>query len=235
MKLFEIIPFEEYNPEIKYIVTSTSVIPSWYKKIKPTVESIKTFLLPEKPSDTNSTIKKCVPFLDAMSSGYMVVLSSDIEVCKDENNYPSILWRVTKDLVTLHNETSWDGTEIGNEFHQAAFKWMSQFSFKTPKQYSCLFTHPLNRTDLPFYTLSGIVDTDVYPLPIHFPFLLKKDFTGIIEAGTPIAQIIPIKRDSWNHKFKKYDSKYSENKYFVFFSKIVRSYKKQFWNRKEYK
>jgi hypothetical protein len=234
MKTLEIIPFEEYDDSLKTIVPSSTKIPEWYKNIKPTVEGIKTFLLSRKPSDTNSTIKRCVPFLDAMSNGYMVTLSCDVEVAKHEDGSPMMMWRVNKEIITTHDKSSWDGLKIGTEFHQEAFKWNNGLSFKTPNDYSCLFTHPINRTDLPFFTISGLVDTDTYPLPTQFPFFLKKDFTGIIEAGTPIAQIILIKRDNWNHKINKYDGEYSRKKYSIFFSKIIRSYKNQFWHKKIY-
>ena len=51
--------------------------------------------------------------------------------------------------------------------------------------------------DLPFSTFSGIVDTDKHPMCISFPFLIRKDFNGILKKGTPIAQCIPIKRENF--------------------------------------
>jgi hypothetical protein len=55
----------------------------------------------------------------------------------------------------------------------------------------------MNRYDLPFYTMSGIVESDVWGLPVFTAFFLKRNFIGIIPKGTPIFQIIPFKRDSW--------------------------------------
>jgi hypothetical protein len=49
-----------------------------------------------------------------------------------------------------------------------------------------------------FTVLEGFVDTDAYSAPVNFPFVLNDiDFEGLIPAGTPMVQVIPIKRDSW--------------------------------------
>ena len=66
-----------------------------------------------------------------------------------------------------------------------------------PEGYSALYTHPLNRFELPFLTMSGIVDNDHVRLPGTMPFFFLKAVTGIIPAGTPYAQIFPFRREHW--------------------------------------
>lgn len=69
---------------------------------------------------------------------------------------------------------------------------------------------------------------------VQFPFFIKDGWAGIIEAGTPLAQLIPVKRDSWVSKkvcleedeVTKRNQNYRKN--------IIRSYKKLFWNKKTY-
>ena len=65
------------------------------------------------------------------------------------------------------------------------------------KGYSVLITHPFNRDDLPFRTLTGLVDVDLYKSnTIQFPAIwIDESFKGILKKGTPIAQCVPIKRD----------------------------------------
>jgi hypothetical protein len=86
---------------------------------------------------------------------------------------------------------------------------------------------------LPFQTFSGVVDTDSYTMPVNFPFLLRKDFEGVIPKGTPIAQVIPIRRDSWTSEKTQYLEK---NRFMLddLRSTLSRAYKERFWNRKEY-
>jgi hypothetical protein len=66
-----------------------------------------------------------------------------------------------------------------------------------------LITHPINRYDLPFTSVSGLADYDVYPLPGNVSFHIKEGFEGTIPAGTPIMQIIPIKREDWEHNINE--------------------------------
>jgi hypothetical protein len=47
-----------------------------------------------------------------------------------------------------------------------------------------------------------VVDTDTYTSPVNFPFTLNDPkFEGLIPAGTPIAQVIPFKREQWEMSF----------------------------------
>jgi hypothetical protein len=82
--------------------------------------------------------------------------------------------------------------------------------------------------------MSGVVDTDKHNLSIHFPFFLKKGFTGIIEAGTPVAQMNFFKRNHWLKKSLSYDNDFLVNERQKYFSKIDRSYKNQIWEKKQY-
>jgi hypothetical protein len=87
---------------------------------------------------------------------------------------------------------------------------------------------------LPFTTLSGIHDTDGGLHEGKIPFYIKSDFEGIIPAGTPIMQLIPIKRDSW--KMVEDVSLVEEGKRHEWISMGLSksNYKKERWHRKEY-
>jgi hypothetical protein len=78
-------------------------------------------------------------------------------------------------------------------------KFHNLWSIEAPEGYAVFFTHPVNRFDLPFTTLSGLVDCDRYTDSwIHFPaHWHDRNFSGVLPKGTPIAQCIPVKRESW--------------------------------------
>ena len=81
----------------------------------------------------------------------------------------------------------------------------SGFSLKFPPPgYSLLITHPVNRHDLPFTTLTGLVDTDRYKDNfINFPARWRDPaFNGVLAKGTPIAQCVPVKRAIWSGAFE---------------------------------
>jgi hypothetical protein len=114
------------------------------------------------------------------------------------------------------------------------YAWTIPYYFKTPKEYSILITHPLNRHELPFVTLSGIVQSDQVLQTGNLPFFIKDGYSGVVEAGTPIAQIIPIKNNSWkieNNKELKVIGEEMNNKTRRIFGGW---YKKNIWTRKEY-
>lgn len=213
-------------------------IPSWYKNMPNHVnDDNKSGLSLNVNSAVNTTLKACSPFLDCLTTGYIFELSADVEVRKQVNNTFLVRWRTIEDMVTLHSEDQHPNFPTPQEGSSTSvFKWYNPFNIKTPKGYSCLFTHPFNRNELPFRTLSGVVDTDSYTNCVQFPFQIL-DFEGpfmIIEKGTPLAQIMPFKRENWTHKTHEYDETIAKAHGFELFSKIVRSYKNQYWQKKTY-
>src|SRR5258707_12120938 len=58
---------------------------------------------------------------------------------------------------------------------------------------SLLFTHPVNRSDLPFTALTGLVACDTFfDTPLHFPaYWHDADFNGVLPKGTPVVQCLP--------------------------------------------
>lgn len=236
IKKITITPHKEEEQFFNNIDSASVFVPEWYKKSPQNIIGSSSELMFENPLGTTSTYKKCSPFLDSITSGYMVYLTSDIEIARDSNNNPSILWRSpVRKLITTHSNNQWEGLYYPDDCYNMLFKWENGHVYQTPEGYSTLFTHPLNRFDLPFYTLSGVVDTDKFNLAIHFPFFLKKDFVGVIPEGTPIAQLNMIKRENWSRKFNSYNKTQSLINSENFLVKIKRSYKNQFWQKKVYK
>lgn len=235
MKKFIITPAEELSGNFVNVKPASEFIPEWYRKSNSKALPVDTELLPQYVDSINSTYKKCTPFLDAMTCGYMSFLTADIEVSLKSNGMPYIQWRTERKIITEHAFEQWAGLPHPDGYAPFVYKWHNQMSFKVNKGYSLLFTTPMNRFDLPFINVSGIVDVDNYEDIVHFPFFIKQGFTGIIKMGTPISHIIPIKREPWKIELKQEDtlkSKIFKEKYL---STIKRSYKNNIWSRKEYK
>ena len=236
MKKVKIIPNTKETLFKININQSKLFIPDWYKNSSSKIKGLEKYsLVPSNPNVTTSTYKKCSPFLDSLINGYMFSLSQDIEVTEDNDGNPFILWRdSTLKPISWHDNEQWDGFKHSDNFYNFVYKWENNFTIKTPKKYSTLFTHPHNRFDLPFQTLSGVVDTDNFKHPVQFPFFIKKGFSGIIKAGTPVAQITFFKRERWIRSVGKYNENKINKEKFDFFSNIDRSYKKMFWEKKQY-
>ncbi len=225
---------EENSDNLFNVYPAEDFIPEWYRTSPSKLPGFDSELMTNSPGFITSTYKKCTPFLDAMSSGYIVALSADIEVLLTDDGSPHIQWRTTRTIVTAHTEEQWRGLPCPDGYFPFVYKWSNPFTINAPDGYSLLFTKPLNRFDLPFECISGIVDTDLYKIPVNFPFFIKKGFTGIIKKGTPLVQVIPIKRDGWQREYFNYDKKFYITESEKFLSTIKRSYKNNFWNRKKY-
>lgn len=153
------------------------------------------------------TIKHCPPFLDALALGVMIPLACDLTVtpAEEPGGAPVVSWEwpfpalpdqlFSRAPIGAHAPEQLSGAPIALD-GRMPIKFMNFWTLETPPGWSILFTHPLNREDLPFRTLSGVVDTDRFAAGLtHFPALWSDPgFSGVLPAGTPVAQAIPIPR-----------------------------------------
>lgn len=220
------------------------VLPEWYKKTPMLLEGQHNYGLND--GATNTTLKACNPFLDSLTSGYVICLSSDLQITQkqsaisyEKDNVKKIIefnWRTPNTVITEHSKNQHPLLPSPFDGSDSVFKFHNEFIIKTPKGYSTYFFHPANQHDLPFRLLSGVVDTDSYMMPVHFPFQLLtiKDGVTIIEKGTPICQFMPFKRDNWNHTLEKYNDNLIHKERFNYFSRIYRAYKYLHWVKKKF-
>jgi hypothetical protein len=182
---------EEYSPK-----PASAFVPEWYKKLESYLGKEKK---PVGDGTTSATAKRCMPIFDAITGGYIIVSAADVFVSQKEtqdgSKQPYFEWS-NYGLIQFHPIEQAPEHPQRNG-HTAYPKWINPWAIKTPKGYSTLFIQPVHR-ESPFTILPGIVDTDTYTAAVNFPFVLNDvTFEGLIPAGTPIAQVIPIKRDEW--------------------------------------
>ncbi len=171
-------------------------LPEYYKNMPAHTGAPHSF---NDSGDPNETMKKCMPVLDSMSAGYMLTLPSDVYVGQNDDGSRSFTWSADQfTAIASHPGAQFPGLPVPDRYDQSsAYKFINPWQIVTEKNYSCLFVHPMWHYDLPFHTLSGIVDTDQHPVPVNFPFLMEKDFVGYLAKGTPIVQVIPFRRDEF--------------------------------------
>jgi len=219
-------------------------IPEWYKKLEHSFEK--------------QTVKGCMPFLDTLTSGYLLKMPQDFYIKhnvendkgkKDSfhsfgmNGVHNFLHQKYINLnskIELHNIDQIKGSLlIDKNKNLPIYKIMNPWKIKTPKGYSCLFVSPLNNSDDRFSILSGIVDTDSFPLEINFPIIINGDKYPVLETtikkGTPYVQIIPFKRDFWKMSIKPRTQKEIQNNSVFFKLKILNIYKEKYWSKKLWK
>lgn len=209
---------------------ASKFIPEWYKNMESYIGGEK------KPnitvSETPATIKRCMPVFDAINAGYIIVSPADVYVSiKDSKQF--FEW-ASFNLISFHPIEQALTHPARNKY--AYPKWVNYWSIRTPKGYSTMFVQPMHRESV-FTILPGIVDTDEYYAPVNFPMVINDpEFEGLIPKGTPIAQVIPFKRESWSMQFGgNKDIKEQIENLTKLQTKFFDKYKSMFRKNKEYK
>jgi len=237
------IQFEAFDKETELLFDppkpAVQSLPEWYKNMPTRLDNEKSDgLSKDGVAVSNLTLKGCSPFLDALGTGYIFELPFDLEFRHDKDRGINVRWATNVNFVGTHGPDQAPGIPVPFDGESGLLKWRPGWRVITPEGYSCLFTHPLNRHDLPFRTFSGVVDTDMYKLGVEFPFQLLssiKQDVFILEKGTPICQVLPFKRDDWDSSVSEFNEEENKKQGFLLKSKLVRSYKQQFWQKKVYK
>lgn len=90
---------------------------------------------------------------------------------------------------------------------QAALKFNSFWTVELEPGWSLFATHPVNRDDLPFRLISGLVDSDrFHDGGINFPAIWRQpEFCGVLPRGTPVAQCFAVPRAAPQLVFECFD------------------------------
>jgi hypothetical protein len=169
-------------------ILAKASLPEWFRKL-PAVDGAV-----QSATNNGLTIKRCMPFLDAMMTGHLLTLGATVRLeISNEGRQVDAGWEFDKTMVSNHGAYQIAG-HPGSP--RPPMKFHNYWTIKTPPGWSCLFVQPLNRHGLPVEIISGIVDTDTYASLINFPFIATgADGLHVIEKGTPIVQVIPFRRD----------------------------------------
>jgi hypothetical protein len=231
-----------------YPIPTKLNIPEWYKKLEHNL--------------FNKSVKGCMPFLDTLTSGYLLKIPQDFNLRHNVDNknekgeefkdsfqtfglyqYSPVLHGKSINLnsgIDNHSIEQVEGSPlIGKNKNLPFYKIYNPWKIKTPKGYSCLFVPPLNNSDDRFSIIPGIVDTDTFPNEINFPIVINGDKYPVLETtikkGTPYVQIIPFKRDSWKMTFKSRKQKEVQNSRLFYGLTLLNIYKDKYWNKKSWK
>jgi hypothetical protein len=170
-------------------VAAKTVMPDWFRRL-PAVDAAVACA-----SNNGLTVKRCMPFLDAMTSGWILPLAATVRLeIRDEGRVVEAGWEFDRVMVSNHGAHQ----VAGNPREPSPpCKFHNYWSIQTAPGWSCLFVPPLNRPGQPFECVAGVVDTDTYSAHINLPFFASApDGVYTIEKGTPLVQVIPFLRDA---------------------------------------
>lgn len=165
--------------------------PDWFRSLP------RNMNLPMTDGQPGLTARACLPMADVFSLGFILPLPLTVRILETEQG---LGLDVAQDAPFQPIEAHHPG-QIGAPtapFEDvAALKFINPWRVKVPQGYSVLFTAPFNHVGLPFTSFSGLVDCDRFETNVNIPFLWRQGSGDVtLEAGTPIAQMIPIRRDA---------------------------------------
>lgn len=185
----------ELEPLLPRPVPAKRGLPDWLKAMPLQAES-------EDAGKTVKTVKRCAPFVDAMSLGVLVPLPCDLHYSDgcfewSWSDLPPFPRHTPRAPLGFHVAAQVTGTPLYRD-DTLTIKFHNLWTIETEPGYALLVTHPINRPDLPFRTLTGLVDTDRYSDNyVHFPAVWSDpDFAGTLPRGTPVAQCVPVPRQA---------------------------------------
>ncbi len=194
----------EYGGDfMKFCVREARVnIPKWYKDSKSFIGDPKT----QFEKDRSMTMKKCTPILDYLSTGLTLHLPFTIYA---NGKFPNreIISGIDKPdcKIGSHHPGQMQEFPLSDDYDPYPLKIDFPYTIETPPGYSALFIGSTPYKDWPLIFPHAIVQVDKYKNVVNFPFLVKKDFTGKIDAGVEFMKIFFIKREELDISYMSYE------------------------------
>jgi Family of unknown function (DUF6065) len=168
-------------------VPARTVQPTWFKRLPGLDRGALS------AANNGLTVKRCAPFLDALSIGWIIPLAATVRLeISDGGRNVEAGWEFDREMVSTHNAHQ----AAGNPWEpRPLMKFHNPWAIRTPPGWSCLFVPPLNRPGGAIEVLSGVVDTDGYVAAVNFPFVaVGEDGVHTFPKGSPLVQVIPFER-----------------------------------------
>lgn len=187
----------------------------------------------------NVTVKACMPFYDAMTAGYVQQSWQDIsfDFMTDNNGDETIIYNAASQPASFSIREGDPSIKLSKDFYPFEFVFHPPYYPEVPKGWSVLLTQPLNSFNSPIQFTSGIMDSDQFTHSEsgNLPFYVRRGFSGIIPKGTPLYQMIPIKRESWRSEVTEFDLDTQNKIMNPIRTKFWGGYRHNYWTKKTFK
>ena len=140
------------------------------------------------------------------------------------------------DMISSH---SWD--QVGNacdlkkfKLGKTLMKFTNPWTIQTPPGYSVQVKNPANNWSNDIALIEGVVDTDEYYNEVNFPFVWTGSEEGewIIPRGTPLAHVVPFKREEMELEIGAVDVVKKEKVHNLMMTKLYDMYATFYWHKR---
>ncbi len=203
----EIIPADKkFEPllDLYKPLPANKFLPDWYKKMGR--GDLLESELAETPEET-VTAKKCPAIQDILTEGIVLPMWGNFffkTLYDEEGNAVNQKWNISTakaygenadSMIGFHTYPQTKGWNVNRTLDGALLKMACPWKFIVPKGYSLLYIDPFYHFRQDIRLLSGLVEADKWGL-ITFPFEFINTDKFMIEAGSPMVQVVPIKRET---------------------------------------
>jgi len=179
---------------------------------------------------SGGTLKRCPPFLAAMTAGYIIPAPADVRLVMSDAGE-----------LEAYGQQLFLSTHFPQQYASSPFtknrvvKFHNPWVIVTPPEYVCMVMAPVNRFEIPFLPLAGIIETGSYYKEVQLPMacLMKPGETFTLRCGAPMIQVIPMLREAWEQLSGPLDlarrtelqEKFDRNRH---------TYKEEIWKKLEF-
>jgi len=215
---------EKYYSVVPEPTPAYNELPQWYKDT-PMVAENGTY-------DTSKigSVRRCMSFFESLSMGWILKTPGDIEV-NIQNGEMSFDWDMDLELVSNQS------TDLMNSTYPediVLIKLATPWRAVAKEGWSLLVVPPLNRPAEIFESTAGVLNADEFDGRINS--IVKwhdLGYSGIIKKGTPISQLIPIKRtehtDGSNCRPSTEEEDLAKERHYVQLASDRHTYREQIW------
>lgn len=178
-------------------------IPEWYKKSESYVGGTANSPIKDK----FQSVKRCMPVFDYLSAGLNIHLPFAIYA---EGTY--LNQRVSSSTTDFdcklghHSPEQVQKMPISKEYSSQPYKVDFPFYIEAPAGYSAVYIPYYPYEGYPLLFIGATVQVDKYKAPVNFPFLIRSDFEGKVDAGTMFMKVIFVKREKTSINYKEFGS-----------------------------
>jgi len=149
-------------------------------------------------SPKGGTVKRCAPFLEAMTAGYIIPAPGNVRFTKKEGRGLAAAYDAFE-FIHPHSTEDYDGSPFSDKM---VVKFANPWIIVTEPDVACLITAPLNRYEIPFMAITGIVETGEFYKQVAQPMIctMRPGDVFILKRGEPMIQVIPFRRDDWTSR-----------------------------------
>jgi hypothetical protein len=224
---------KEFLNKIPCPDSASKFLPKWFQESS--VKTDENYPLIRN----NASMKTCPGIVDSFNQGYIVPAWCDFSISFNrERQELKLNTEWPYHFATVFPPEMYSKFSMPVSHKGVILKITTPWRIETSANISVEIKKPVWREINNFNVYEGIVDSDTFVNEVHAVISFDEDRELVFKKGDPLLQIVPFVRDNFKISIKEWGQQIHD-KYAVQQNQLdmheISSYKKLFWNSKDYK